>query len=637
MNSLSTSDAWMGRSIGEHERYRIQYRLGGGSMGDVFIAMDTRLGQEVAIKILKSNWAATEELSRRFEHEVALCAALRGDHVVQVSDYGITPEGYPFYVMEYLKGRTLGQLMRQERQLAPKQAINIIAQVCKGLELAHSGVTLKREGDLIKVVHRDLKPENIFLTETSLGELVKILDFGIAKIQHAQRENTHLTSMFMGTFRYASPEQVEVRQDLDARSDIYSLGIILYEMLSGTNPFGLDPNSQDISQMSWAIAHASKVPVPLRSQPGCEHLSLELEAIVMRCLQKQPQDRFASAIELRHALQAAIETTHSSAGNGSTHPSIYPPTADVPIQATFPPPSPTADADPAQVISLSQSSAVPDKTRLSKPLLSREQAKPTPRNIPLVPVIAGFGVAVIITLGLYFWSENASPPPPPVEATPVSTGITAEMQLKQANDLAAAGKLAAAIAAASQIPGDDPVHANAQQQIENWSKQILATAETNFRTTNSKNALEQAIARAQSIPASSAVSAEAQAKIKQWRTEWQTAEQQIKAAKAAEAAAQWDTVLQATQKIPQIRFWQEQAKSLSQTANLEIQRAANQTAPEPTYVPPAPEPTYVPPAPEPTYVPPAPEPTYVPPAPEPTYVPPAPTSIPPVIRPSGNL
>jgi serine/threonine-protein kinase len=310
MKSSSQSDPWIGRLVGDRQRYRLDKRLAAGGMGDVFVAVDTLLGKQVALKLLKDTLVASGELRKRFEREVALCAALRSDHIVEVSDYGVTVEGYPFFVMEYLRGQSLGELLRQKKRLPVERTVGIISQVCDGLSLAHGGVTLWRNNatvsEQIKVVHRDLKPDNIFLVSTVLGELVKILDFGVAKIRETQAEHTSLTNMFLGTFHYAAPEQLEVEKDLDGRADIYSLGIIVYEMLSGTDPFGLGLNTRKISEISWALAHTSKPVVPLRSQPGLAQISLELEAAVTRCLQKAPDKRFASVDELKRALQAAV-------------------------------------------------------------------------------------------------------------------------------------------------------------------------------------------------------------------------------------------------------------------------------------------------------------------------------------------
>ncbi len=314
MKSPPSSNSWNGRFVGDNQRYRLDRRLGGGGMGEVFLATDTRVGQQVALKLLKDTLVASQEMRKRFEREVAVCAALQSDHIVKISDCGVTPEGFPFYVMEYLRGQTLRQLLLREKRLSVERTVKIMAQVCKGLQLAHQGVTLQREGgkttEHIQVIHRDLKPDNIFLVPTDLGEWVKVLDFGVAKIRSESSENsniTNITSTFIGTFRYAPPEQIQSDQNLDARGDIYSLGIILYEMLSAADPFGISIKGSHISEASWVLAHAYEPPKPLRSQPGCEHLPIQLEAVVMKCLHKNPANRFATVKELNQALQAAAK------------------------------------------------------------------------------------------------------------------------------------------------------------------------------------------------------------------------------------------------------------------------------------------------------------------------------------------
>ncbi|MBE9104415.1 protein kinase [Nostoc cf. edaphicum LEGE 07299] len=320
MKSPPSSNSWNGRFVGDNQRYRLDRRLGGGGMGEVFLATDTRVGQQVALKLLKDTLVASLEMRKRFEREVAVCAALQSDHIVKISDCGVTPEGFPFYVMEYLRGQTLRQLLLREKRLSVERTVKIMTQVCKGLQLAHQGVTLQRDGgktsEHIQVVHRDLKPDNIFLIPTDLGEWVKVLDFGVAKIRSESSENsniTNITSTFIGTFRYAPPEQIQSDQNLDARGDIYSLGIILYEMLSAADPFGISIKGSHVSEASWVLAHAYEPPKPLREQPGCEHLPVQLEAVVMKCLHKNPANRFATVEELNQALQAAAKfATESS-------------------------------------------------------------------------------------------------------------------------------------------------------------------------------------------------------------------------------------------------------------------------------------------------------------------------------------
>ena len=381
MNSPLQQDNWSGRSIGDRQRYRLDKRIGSGGMGDVFIAMDTLLGQQVALNLIKDTLLGSKSLRKRFEREVALCAALKSDHIVNVSDYGVTDEGHPFYVMEYLRGQSLGELLRQQQRLDVKQSVNIVTQVCDGLCKAHEGVTLWQNGATaskqIKVIHRDLKPDNIFLVPTVLGELVKILDFGIAKIRNESPEYTNLTSMFVGTFHYAAPEQFEVEATIDERTDIYSLGIILYEMLSGTDPFGLGLNihQQMISGMSWVLAHASKPPVPLKLHKSCEQVLPGLEAAVMRCLQKSPDERFASVGELKLALQVAVEPRDSTR--------TFPPLSHSQSEETIP--------------------QTPNPSRQGIPEVTITHISPSPgagfdqntTNSSLTPSVAGFSEALL--------------------------------------------------------------------------------------------------------------------------------------------------------------------------------------------------------------------------------------------------
>jgi serine/threonine-protein kinase len=303
MNCPQPSNPWIGCAIGDRQRYVIVERIGGGGMGDVFLATDTLLGQPVALKLL-SGRLLSGEMRRRFEREVAVCAALRSDHIVQVTDYGVTPEGYPFYVMEYLQGQTLGQALHLETRFSVERTIKIVTQICAGLYLAHQGIDLWYQGatstEYVRVVHRDLKPDNIFLVPTALGEFVKILDFGIAKLCTEQTQHTHATNMFMGTLQYAAPEQFQMDKTLDERADIYSLGMILYRMLTGTDPFGFETDRPSI--VAWAMAHTTKPPLPMREQPNCKQLPPELDAIVLRCLEKSPEQRPASVMRLGQAL-----------------------------------------------------------------------------------------------------------------------------------------------------------------------------------------------------------------------------------------------------------------------------------------------------------------------------------------------
>ncbi|MEE3719770.1 serine/threonine-protein kinase [Tumidithrix elongata RA019] len=356
MTASQQSNPWIGRTVGDRNRYRITSRLGGGGMGDVFLAVDTLLGQQVALKLLKEKLLGEGDLRQRFEREVLLCAAIQSENVVQVKDYGVIDEGYPFYVMEYLRGQTLGQLLQKEKRLSVERSVGIISQVCDGLHKAHQGVVMSHDGatsgELVQIVHRDLKPENIFLVHTSLGELVKVLDFGIAKVFSNETPSTN-TGLFMGTFQYAAPEQIEARKDLDLRADIYSIGMILYEMLSGSDPFGCSLDGNAAGGTCWLRSHVYEPPRSLRSQPDCEHLSIKLEAVVMQCLRKVPSGRFSSVSALNQALQTATgikvdaRTMMRSLTSSAETIIMKPVVADPPVPVT-------SDSTPSQSVRASQ-------------------------------------------------------------------------------------------------------------------------------------------------------------------------------------------------------------------------------------------------------------------------------------------
>lgn len=310
----TTFDSWIDRQIGERSRYRLEQLIGGGGMGVVFLAKDTQLGKNVALKLLKKGLADEASFRTRFEREIKICAALENQHIVRIDDHGITEEGIPFFVMEYLSGETLAQRLEREKIMSVASSIDILSQICRGLKVAHDGVRLWQQGqhtEPIKIIHRDLKPENIFLVPNELtgsGNWVKILDFGIAKIKLDDsngKPTTQITELnaFVGTFEYASPEQCQSNPDIDERSDIYSLGLILYRMISGTDPFGITPTREYVSGVDWAIAHATKKPMRLRTHPNCADLDPELEAIVEHCLAKSPEGRFSSVEELLQALK----------------------------------------------------------------------------------------------------------------------------------------------------------------------------------------------------------------------------------------------------------------------------------------------------------------------------------------------
>ena len=296
---LPKKDPLEGKTIGYNNRYLLQTLLGQGGMSKVYRALDTKFKNRVVAIKLMTNYAPTQKkrLIKRFLREVKTIYLLKHPNIVQIFDCGITPEeapfyGVPFYVMEYLTGKTFQSLLRQNNKIPLNELLNIIRQVCAGLKEAHSK----------DIVHRDLKPENIFLVRgDTFSDCVKIIDFGIAKNLISDDTKLTKTGAFIGTYRYASPEQCRGLPNIDQRSDIYSLGIILYEAICGKNPYNLDEDFS-LSQADWIACHIKVPPQPLQKQPGCENLPDELAKIVMQCLAKLPQERLSDIDEIPEAL-----------------------------------------------------------------------------------------------------------------------------------------------------------------------------------------------------------------------------------------------------------------------------------------------------------------------------------------------
>ncbi|MCU0527735.1 MAG: serine/threonine protein kinase [Elainella sp. Prado103] len=275
-------------------RYQLLRLVGQGAMGQVYIAEDVALGGvPVAVKFLAQT-LLNRKMRDRFEQEAKTCAQLgqRSIHIVRVTDYGIDEDGIPFYVMEFLKGESLSEVLARQIISLPR-FLSLTRQICLGLQCAHQGIQI--DGKLCPIVHRDIKPSNIVVSQNdSLGELVKILDFGIAKVLEPEGNQTQC---FMGTLAYSSPEQMEGRE-LDARSDIYSLGVMMYQMLAGKMPLNADTHSFG----GWYKAHHFQAPRALETGNNAIKVPKNLEALVMACLAKSPADRPQSISDVLQAL-----------------------------------------------------------------------------------------------------------------------------------------------------------------------------------------------------------------------------------------------------------------------------------------------------------------------------------------------
>jgi len=265
-----------------NQRYRLKEKLGSGGMADVYLADDLLLNREVAVKVLHAQYASDPAFIQRFRQEAQSAANLNHPNIVNIYDWGNEGDLY-FIVMEYVEGRDLKEILRSEGRLLPERAAEIAAEVCAALQFAHRS----------NLVHRDIKPHNIFIT--NLGQ-VKVMDFGIAR--EGSGGGITQTGMVMGTPQYISPEQAQGLA-VDGRSDIYSLGVVLYEMLTGQVPFD-DPNPVTIT---YKQVREDPTP-PSVIDP---EIPATLDAIVMKAMSKNPANRFQNAQEMKADLLRFLE------------------------------------------------------------------------------------------------------------------------------------------------------------------------------------------------------------------------------------------------------------------------------------------------------------------------------------------
>jgi serine/threonine protein kinase len=267
------------------DRYRVTGVIGSGGMGAVFAAENISVGRRCAIKFLRTELASRSRLASRFEREARLLGRLEHDHVTAVTDYGYYREHSPFFVMEYLEGETLRAVLRRDGCMSLQPAVELIRQVCRGMAYAHE------QG----VVHRDLKPENLMLTRRSDGQVwVKILDFGVAHWSTAAEARLTPTGAELGTAHYMSPEQARGAKDVEPSSDVYAIGVILYEILSGQR---VHPGQFYNEVLFHVLTQEHR---PLRELvPSCPQAVSDL---VDRCLNKDAAQRYRDGEELLAAL-----------------------------------------------------------------------------------------------------------------------------------------------------------------------------------------------------------------------------------------------------------------------------------------------------------------------------------------------
>lgn len=303
-------------------KYRIEHELAVGGMGVVYACTDTLLDRAVALKVIHPDIAEDESIRERFLLEARTLARLANPHVTRVFECGYTGDAQPYIVMELLEGTDLYSVLRAHGPLSAERAVRLALQVCRGLRDAHA----------LGIVHRDLKPENLFVTHTRNGaELVKILDFGISKQSRlGGRRSLTNPSMNVGSPHYMSPEQVRSPSQVDGRADIWSLGVVLYEALTGHVPF----EGSTLPELCQAVLTAPIPSLGSRVPP-------ELAKIIHRCLERDLTRRYANVDELERDLRALTPKRPRPAAV------IVPPTIATPLPVEAPPLSAAAPR-PAQ-------------------------------------------------------------------------------------------------------------------------------------------------------------------------------------------------------------------------------------------------------------------------------------------------
>ncbi len=280
-------------------KYEVLNVLGKGGMGKVYAGRHIEIGRKVAIKVLDRDFRKNEAVYLRFKQEARLAATLSHSNICSVYDFGELADGTPYLVMDLLEGRTLAEIRAEQKRIDWQRAVNICSQLCDALSHAHSN----------HVLHRDLKPSNIVVQHEGVNEQAKIVDFGIAKSLQEDAPALTATHESIGTPYYMSPEQCKSKK-VDHRSDIYSLGCLMYEILTGRPPFAGDT-------LQVMFAHVSTEPEALNTVAPETDIPAHLESAILKAMRKNPDERFQTADEMKqHILSSAGGNTNAS-GNAS--------------------------------------------------------------------------------------------------------------------------------------------------------------------------------------------------------------------------------------------------------------------------------------------------------------------------------
>jgi eukaryotic-like serine/threonine-protein kinase len=420
---------------------RLEHQLGEGGMGSVWLAQHTTLHTKVVVKFIANAIANDADSVARFSREAAAAAAVKSPHVVQVHDHGIAPDGTPFIVMELLEGKDLGKYLEERGVLPIAEVDAIVSQVCKALARAHDA----------GVVHRDIKPQNLFLCEMGDGDVfVKLLDFGIAK--KGDTLSTTKTGASVGTPFYMSPEQVLGEKTVGPRSDLWSVGVVAFEALTGQRPF----LGETMGALALAICQGP-LPVPSQIRPG---LDRALDPWFAKACARDPAARFGSARELSDVLHLALARTEM--GLAKT------------IDSQRPPPMPAQAA-----LSAGGTTAAP--------VSGGRPPAGSPRGVAVALVLGVAAVGVLVFMRSGQTTPSSAAPPTSTTATVSATvsataSVTAEPSTATAPLLSSTPALEAPDAPTAS--GAAPVRVKPAAPPPHWARSATPSSSSSARPLN---------------------------------------------------------------------------------------------------------------------------------------------------------
>jgi serine/threonine-protein kinase len=394
----NTADPLIGETLAG--KYLVEELVKRGGMGAVYRGKHVMMDKRVAIKVLRPSLAVDDDVVARFSREAKAASRISNPHAVSVTDFGEAENGVVFLVMEYLDGQTLKDIIKHDGAMTLERTSEIVRQVAGALDAAHE------QG----VIHRDLKSDNIMLSQTNGGDWAKVLDFGIAKIQQpegARDVDITAANLVIGTPQYMSPEQCSQSGPIDARSDVYSLGIIVYEMLAGRVPFtGESPTVIMMKQVQ------DDPPSLAEARPD---LPAGVAQIVSRTLAKQPDDRFQSAGELSKALLEAAQLDQAAL---AAAPATVP---NLPVAALIDDPDEETIVRPRQPDEVTVVQARRESAPLEQP-----RAEPSPVGANPWRILVPAAIALVAVFGVVFLLTRGSGQTPSPNANVNQTGLVAD-------------------------------------------------------------------------------------------------------------------------------------------------------------------------------------------------------------------